>query len=180
MENQILGLNAGAWLFPLAFFIASLAWVHYKKNLTHYFGKIPTLSRETALKIIQVFLLLFIFSIALDQIASFFNLDDTQAVQSTISQLFQAPLVAVIFLMAFGALAEELFFRGIIFKELGKWPSILLFGFAHMGYGSIIEVTGALGAGIILFYARERNKSIFPGFVAHALYNLTAIFLIGI
>ena len=41
MENQILGLNAGAWLFPLAFFIASLAWVHYKKNLTHYFGKIP-------------------------------------------------------------------------------------------------------------------------------------------
>lgn len=178
MENQILGLSAGKWFFPLAFFIASLAWVHYKKNPTHYFGKIPTFSRENALKIIQAFLLLFIFSIALDQFVSFFNLDDTQAVQSTISQLLTAPLFSVIFLMAFVALAEEMFFRGILFKELGKWPAILLFGFAHSGYGSAIEVIGALGAGIILVYARQKNKSIFPGFVAHALYNLAAIFLI--
>jgi membrane protease YdiL (CAAX protease family) len=81
--------------------------------------------------------------------------------------------------LVFGALAEEMFFRGALFSELGKWPSIVLFALAHGGYFSFVEIAGAFLAAIVLTRAREQGKGIIPGFVAHVLYNLAAVFILS-
>lgn len=177
MENQILGLSPGMWFFPLLFFSISLIWAHFQRKEKQFFGKVPSFSSEQGMHIIQSLALLLLAGILIDQLASYFNINDTHNVASTVQFLASIPLPAIIFLVI-GALAEEMFFRGVLLHEIGKWPSIMLFALAHGGYFSIIEIAGALFAAIILTHTRERSKSIFPGFVAHALYNLTAVFIL--
>jgi membrane protease YdiL (CAAX protease family) len=88
-------------------------------------------------------------------------------------------LFGTIIFVAIGALAEEMLFRGALQHELGKWPSIILFALAHGTYFSVVQLLGALLAGIILAQMRERTQSIFPGFISHAAYNLVAVFFLS-
>lgn len=177
MENQIYGLSAAAWLFPLLFLSISLIWAHFQKKEKKFFGKIPSASIGQLLLIAQTLALLLLVGILLDWLAFFFHVNDTTAVVATATLLSSIPLTAIVFLVV-SALAEEMFFRGALFNEIGKWPSIFLFAFAHGGYFSIIEIIGAFAAGYILVRTRERAASIFPGFVAHALYNLAVVFIL--
>ncbi len=178
MENQILGISAGIWFFPIIFFLISLGWAYFNGKITSFFGKPPRFSRESFFLIAQTLIALLLMGIFLDKITTILGINDTAAVTQTAAMLAHAPFAAIIFL-AFGALAEEMFFRGALYSELGKWPSIILFALAHGGYFSIVEIIGAFLAAIILTRAREQGKGIFPGFVAHALYNLAAVFILS-
>ncbi|QQR92851.1 MAG: CPBP family intramembrane metalloprotease [Candidatus Iainarchaeum archaeon] len=177
MENQIYGLSAAAWFIPLLFLSISLIWAHFQKKEKQFFGKIPSFSREQLILVGQTLLFLLVVGIVIDRVAVLLQFNDTQAVTATAAFFASIPLTAIVFFV-FGALAEEMFFRGVLFHEIGKWPSIVLFALAHGGYFSIVEVIGALAAGYVLVRTRERAASIFPGFVAHALYNLVAVFIL--
>lgn len=79
--------------------------------------------------------------------------------------------------------AEEIFFRAVLFKwlrrSLGFWPaaviSALTFGAAH-GEISIAVATGVLG--LVLAWVYERSRSLWPAILIHAINNSTSILLL--
>ncbi len=95
-------------------------------------------------------------------------------------------LMTVVF-MVLVAFAEELLFRGMLFKTIeersgGKAAVIIsgiTFGFGHIvnlfngytGVSQIIQIVVAVLIGIVLSLLFIRTKSIVPGMVFHALFN---------
>lgn len=112
----------------------------------------------------------------------------------SISQAFGAePYLAVISIALVAPLVEEVVFRGFIYgglrSKLGVTLSVivsaLVFSLAHsfsVG-GSILLLAPSLFlAGVALALVYERTRSLVPGMVLHASFNLiavAAIFLIG-
>ena len=73
-------------------------------------------------------------------------------------------------------IAEEMVFRGVLYTWLRRWGvtlavvgSALLFGLYH-GINVVFPATMVLG--LLLAFAYERSGSIWPGVVAHVLYNV--------
>lgn len=111
-----------------------------------------------------------------------------------ISQAFGAdPYLAVISIAVIAPVVEEVVFRGFIYGGLRrKWGvslsvvvSSLVFALAHsfsVG-GSILLLGPSLFiAGVALALVYERSRSLVPGMVLHASFNLiavVAIFLVG-
>ncbi len=174
MENQsavIAYFLSPEWLIALSL----IAYFLIRKPLHILFGALNV--KKDLVNGIIIFLQLLAISIALDFVSRALGVNDTQSVNSAAQTIFAQGIWGAGNLI-FNAFAEEVFFRGILFSILGSIPTILLFGLAHAGYGSIIELLGALAAGFILIRAREQNKSIFPGFIGHALYNLVVVFIL--
>ncbi len=76
-------------------------------------------------------------------------------------------------------LVEELTFRGLgysLLEPFGRWPAILvvglLFGLAH---GLVVLLPVIVFFGCLLAWLRSRTGSVFPGMVAHGLFNLIAL-----
>jgi len=76
-------------------------------------------------------------------------------------------------------LAEEIMFRGIgysLLEPFGRWPAILvvgvLFGLSH---GLAILLPVIVFFGCLLAWIRSRTDSVFPGIVAHGVFNLIAL-----
>ena len=98
-------------------------------------------------------------------------------------------LMTVVF-MVLVAFAEELLFRGMLFKTIeersgGKAAVIIsgiTFGFGHIvnlfngytGVNQIIQIVVAVLIGIVLSLLYIRTKSIVPGMVFHALFNIAS------
>ncbi|TCK22734.1 CPBP family intramembrane glutamic endopeptidase [Pseudonocardia endophytica] len=91
-------------------------------------------------------------------------------------------------LMLLGAvltpIAEELFFRGVLFGGLRRYGvviavivSALLFGMAH-GFNVVLPVAVVLGALNALLY--ERSGSIYPPMIAHGVHNALGFALAAI
>jgi membrane protease YdiL (CAAX protease family) len=111
-----------------------------------------------------------------------------------ISQAFGAePYLAVISIAVIAPVVEEIVFRGFIYgglrPRLGVTLSVLLsaavFALAHsLSVGGSILLLGPslFLAGVALALVYERSRSLVPGMVMHASFNLiavVAIFLIG-
>ena len=92
-------------------------------------------------------------------------------------------ILAILVVSLVAPVAEELFFRGFIYSALrnrfgvgkGIMISAVIFAFFHSRAWLIIPVT-AMGA--VLAFLYEREKSIGPAIVLHALNNLSSIILI--
>lgn len=111
-----------------------------------------------------------------------------------ISQAFgRDPYLGVISIAVIAPVVEEIVFRGFIYGGLRRrWGvglsivvSSLLFALAHslsVG-GSILLLAPSLFiAGMVLAFVYERSRSLVPGMVLHASFNLiavVAIFLVG-
>lgn len=83
-----------------------------------------------------------------------------------------------------GPVAEELFFRGVIFAALRPWGAVaavsgssVIFLLAHLSNGGI-AVTQAVG-GLVFAFAYEMEKNIIVPVVIHVLGNL-ALFATGL
>lgn len=90
--------------------------------------------------------------------------------RTTVMDVFTSVLLAPI--------AEELFFRGIIFKQLSKVSlrfgiivSAILFGLMH---GNIFQFVMATTVGIAFAYADAKADSLIPSIIGHMAVNLTA------
>jgi uncharacterized protein len=75
--------------------------------------------------------------------------------------------------------AEELFFRGLGVRALGflgQWVAIVataaVFALAH---GLLVGLPALGFFGLVLAWVRWRSRSVWPGFLAHALYNAVGI-----
>ena len=74
---------------------------------------------------------------------------------------------------------EELTFRGLgqsLLMFLGRWPSIVLVGFAFgFAHGLLEALFVLVPFGIILAYLRDRTDSVYPGMIVHGLFNAVAL-----
>ena len=74
---------------------------------------------------------------------------------------------------------EELTFRGLgqsLLAFLGRWPAIVLTGFAFGAAHGLVEALLILVPfGIALAWLRDRTKSVYPGIVVHGLFNGIAL-----
>jgi membrane protease YdiL (CAAX protease family) len=76
---------------------------------------------------------------------------------------------------------EELTFRGLgysLLERFGMWPAILtvglLFGLAH---GLALALPIIVAFGCVLAWMRAKTRSVLPGMVLHAIFNLFALVL---
>jgi membrane protease YdiL (CAAX protease family) len=86
-------------------------------------------------------------------------------------------LIACLVLCLVVPFAEELLFRGLTFAALGRYAvpgSAALFAVAH---GLVALLVPTFVAGLVLAELRRRTDSVFPGMVAHAALNGTALAL---
>ena len=120
---------------------------------------------------------------------------DTARVQDTILSL---PLPALVSAFTLAPLGEEAFFRGFLFRALGKpngkagkkpskkadsghsWvlkavASSLLFALMHFSYGSVSEVMVAFCIGMLFCALTRKAGSLLPSVFAHAGYNLISV-----
>jgi hypothetical protein len=74
---------------------------------------------------------------------------------------------------------EELTFRGVgqsLLAFLGRWPSMILVGFAFGAAHGLVEALLVLVPfGIALAWLRDRTKSVIPGMVVHGAFNAVAL-----
>ena len=76
-------------------------------------------------------------------------------------------------------IVEELTFRGLgqsLLRFLGRWPSIILTGFAFgLAHGLLEALLVLVPFGIALAWLRDRTRSVYPGMVVHGLFNAIAL-----
>ena len=76
-------------------------------------------------------------------------------------------------------IVEELTFRGVgqsLLAFLGRWPSMIVVGFAFGAAHGLVEALLVLVPfGIALAWLRDRTKSVLPGMVVHGLFNGIAL-----
>ena len=97
--------------------------------------------------------------------------------------LFRRPLPLVILVVALVALvpvAEELFFRGLVYgwlrARLGPWPASLIGGLLFaVAHGDLSLLPPLWLAGVALCWLYERSGSLLPGMAAHAALNAAAV-----
>ena len=74
---------------------------------------------------------------------------------------------------------EELTFRGLgqsLLMFLGRWPSIVIVGFAFgFAHGLLEALLILVPFGIALAYVRDRTDSVIPGMIVHGLFNAIAL-----
>ena len=78
-------------------------------------------------------------------------------------------------------IVEELTFRGLgqsLLAFAGRWPSIVLVGLAFgLAHGLLEALLVLVPFGIALAWLRDRTESVYPGMIAHALFNAIALTL---
>ncbi len=90
-----------------------------------------------------------------------------------------AYVVNAIIICTFIPFVEELTYRGLgytVLERFGRWPAIfgvgLVFGLAH---GLIVSLPIIVAFGCVLAWVRSETRSVFPGMLLHATFNLIAL-----
>lgn len=126
-------------------------------------------------------------SAAITLALSYFGLLDTQKVQL---KLLSLPLPALVAAFTLAPLAEEMLFRGLVFRKVsefriaggkpagelaGALSSSIIFAALHASYGSLAELAVAFAIGMVFCWFVKRTKSLFPSILAHASFNFLSI-----
>lgn len=81
-----------------------------------------------------------------------------------------------------GPVAEELFFRGLVFSGLARWGFLpaaalsgLIFGASHLDPGTVIPFTGV---GMVLAWTYWRSGSLWDAIAFHMLFNALSFTLL--
>ena len=138
---------------------------------------IKKLEKKDLVKSIELLALMIAITLVVVFLGDLFGFQDTEKIAETIMNL-RTDYLLLLNLLIITVFAEEMFFRGLLVKKFGVLAAGLLFGLAHYGYGSITEVFGAAVLGIVLGYYYKKYDNLFIVYVAHAAYNLFAIFVI--
>ncbi|MBS3778587.1 MAG: CPBP family intramembrane metalloprotease [Candidatus Thermoplasmatota archaeon] len=115
-----------------------------------------------------------------------FNLENASNIQD-IEQIFSIP--AMLVLIVFQPIAEEIFYRGFLLEKLEKISSApvaivitaVLFGLAHLSTGNIYPalLTGIAGAILAILVIKTQNLT--TAIIAHILFNVASfsIYILG-
>jgi membrane protease YdiL (CAAX protease family) len=149
------------------------SWKEIHKIL---FPKFQGIQKET-IGTIKLFFLLLIGFFLLVGLISLLGINDLNNVEQVVKESVKnAPLIYFVTLIPI-LFVEEFFFRAFLVSRVGIIPSTILFAIAHIGYGSIAEILGVFGLGLILAYWFKKNKSLIQNYFGHLLYDLFAIII---
>ena len=151
---------------PAAYFIAK------KRPIAESLGIYSNGLKTDFARAIQLLGALIIVSFAISGIMFFLGFNDLARVGEQVERIKAVSPMLLLYLLVVRVVAEEIFFRGFLIQRIGWIPSTVLFAIAHVSYGSVTEVLGALVLGALLAKAYERNRNIVPNIVAHMFYNL--------
>ncbi len=126
-----------------------------------------------------VFATLLVYSMLLSILFFITKTNDFGTVEETAKGIAIASPIIIIYLLGVKVFCEELFFRAFLVPKIGIIGASVAFGIAHIGYGSIGQVIGAIILGIILSIAYNQNRSIYSNYTAHALYNIITILMVA-
>ena len=115
------------------------------------------------------------FTALLGYAAGALGVDDTQRVAQAIHITAGYGLAWLVYLVTVRVFAEEVFFRAFLTPRIGVAGSAVLFGAAHVLYGSYLEVAGAVVLGGLLAWRFKATKTLWVPFLAHAAYNIITI-----
>jgi len=118
------------------------------------------------------FLAIIAFSVILNLAAIGLHFNDSFKVADKVADL---PLYVIFLAVVFAPFSEELLFRAALVPRFGIFIPAILFGILHLAYGSVMEVIGVIGIGIILGYVYQRSGSITPCIAIHLSYNLISV-----
>ena len=123
---------------------------------------------------IGAYVLLLVFSISINLVLTFLGWNDAGAVMEILDSL---PLYILLFAIFFAPISEEFLFRRLLTPKIGIILSSIVFSLFHFSYGSIAELFGTFGLGLVLAWIYMRKKNILIPIIAHLLFNLTSILL---
>ena len=83
------------------------------------------------------------------------------------------PLVIALSITA--GVTEEILFRGILQRWVGVWGQAVLFGLAHAGYDTVLNVAVPLLIGIGFGYVYKWRRNLWTVIVAHFLYDFVLL-----
>lgn len=159
----------------LFFFLAPLAWKAYSKEgkpWTKFLGLESKDPSRDLFYAVTGFALLAATAFLVVAVSALAGFDDTQKVAETILKLSAAELA---FIVTVQVLGEEVFFRAFLSPRIGAIASSVAFALAHSAYGSTVEVAAALLSGLILAFVYKQAGNVWPGFAAHAGFNLLSL-----
>jgi len=166
-------------LTPSLIFISLTFYLLGKNKKTQIMEKLGFNHNDWLNTIFWVFIGLisiFITTIFLNVLLHSLGINDSELVANKILQFSPAIIPIAIFI---GPVAEELFFRGYLQNKIGLIFSTLTFAVLHFSYGSISELIGVLGIGLVLGLSyKYSNNNIYVPMIAHILYNTLAITII--
>lgn len=149
----------------------------YEKNFSNTINKL--FGRNNLKNLIIYFFggmaAIFIYLVILSYASGILGIGDQHKVIEKVNEFTPLVIFAAIFL---GPISEEILFRAYLVKKTGIILSSVIFALAHIAYGSIVEVLGAFGIGIILAYIFKEYKNILPCILIHFSYNLVSLLLI--
>lgn len=157
-------------LLHISIFLLGYSFIFRKSNKQTIKHIIQIRSiKEIVIYVVFGFFALIFYLFLLNLIFGTIGLNDSDRVIEKI-EMFTIPVIfAALFL---GPISEEIFFREFLTNRIGIIPSSLMFGIAHIAYGSIAQIIGAVGIGIILAYVLKKSGSVLPCILIHFLYNL--------
>jgi membrane protease YdiL (CAAX protease family) len=117
---------------------------------------------------VMMFVVLFVEGIVLNALGVF----DTGNVAAVIRK---QSLLGIAIAVILAPIAEEIFFRGYLQKQIGVLLSSALFAWLHVGYGSIAEIVAAFTVSIILGLWLRKSDNVYPCILAHGFYNIFSI-----
>ncbi len=147
--------------------------------IAFYYAKPKELGfKETNLVLDAIYALLFlslmlVVTIVIGAVGNAFGMKgDMEKVSEVIQNSVPEYLITTVLI---GSIVEEIFFRGFLQPKIGIIPSSVLFGYMHVGYGSITEIVAATLLGILLGILYEKRKTIYAPIMAHLAFNLIMI-----
>ena len=105
---------------------------------------------------------------------------------SQLKQMLGLSVPIKLFTVFTAAIAEELFFRGYLLSRLqlyfkGSWLPViissLIFGLAHVSYGTILNMAGPLFIGLVFAWHYQKYRNIKILMVCHFLIDFFALVL---
>ncbi|MBU2100154.1 CPBP family intramembrane metalloprotease [Candidatus Micrarchaeota archaeon] len=116
----------------------------------------------------------FLISIA----STLIGVNDLNKVNEAVQAISTTSPALLFYYLTIRVFSEEIFFRGFLVKKTGVLFSSLIFGLAHLLYGSIIEIIGAFIAGLFLAYFYQKNNNLLPNIIGHMMYNAITLALV--
>ncbi len=72
-------------------------------------------------------------------------------------------------------IGEEVLFRGILQKRIGLLGQAVVFGLAHVAYGTVLQIAMPFLLALFFGYLVRRGNSLWVPIVAHILFDLVAL-----
>lgn len=130
--------------------------------------RMPHPSREISIGVVAGILAIVASMVVSLLVGQFVETPPNELVQD-LARVITWPLVITLAIVS--GTTEEVFFRGFLQNRVGIVPTNILFGFAHLSYGTPLQVIIPLALGFLFSALVVRTRSLTPAIVAHMLFN---------